>query len=102
MYFKTPNVWIVFQSSEPKQNTLSKDKLIILTISNDLTGLSNITRGNVGVKKGKSVGSEWQWLRFSNRWEYVANGSVKMGIRINMRLTTCRLIAYKCVVNSAL
>merc|ERR1711954_452764 len=39
LYFKKPNVLIVFSTKEPNKNTLSKDRWTILKISNDLAEL---------------------------------------------------------------
>ena len=57
LYFKKPNVWIVFSTIEPNKNTLSKDTWTILKISNDLTELTDIAGGNLTKKKGKRVDS---------------------------------------------
>ena len=51
MYFKKPNVLIVFSNKEPNQNTLSKDRWTILKISNDLTELTDIAGRKL--EKGK-------------------------------------------------
>ena len=42
LYFKKPNVLIVFANDEPKRAKLSKDRWVILKISNDLTELVDI------------------------------------------------------------
>ena len=42
LYFKKPNVLIVFSNKEPNQNMLSRDRWIILKISNDLTEITDI------------------------------------------------------------
>ena len=57
LYFKKPNVLIVFSNKEPNQNTLSKDRWTILKISNDLTELADIAGVSLSKKKGKSVDS---------------------------------------------
>ena len=45
-----PNVLIVFSNSEPDRHKLSEDRWIILKISQDFTGLTDIT-GDVKKKK---------------------------------------------------
>ena len=57
LYFKKPNVLIVFSNKEPNQNTLSRDRWTILKISNDLTELADIAGVSLSKKKGKSVDS---------------------------------------------
>ena len=57
LYFKKPNVLIVFANDEPKRAKLSMDRWVILKISNDLTELADIAGGNYSKKKGKSVDS---------------------------------------------
>ena len=57
LYFKKPNVLIVFSSKEPNLNTFSKDRWTILKISNDLTELTDIGGGNLSKKKGKRLDS---------------------------------------------
>merc|ERR1711954_266614 len=42
LYFKKPNVLIVFANDEPKRAKLSKDRWVILKISNDLTEVLDI------------------------------------------------------------
>ena len=56
LYFKKPNVLIVFANDEPKRAKLSMDRWVILKISNDLTELVDIVGGNLSKNKGKSVG----------------------------------------------
>ena len=51
LYFEKPNVLIVFSTREPERDELSKDRWIILKISEDLTGLTKITEGGSGVMK---------------------------------------------------
>ena len=43
LYFKMPNVLMVFANSGPDRENLSEDRWIILKISEDLTGLTDIT-----------------------------------------------------------
>ena len=57
LYFKKPNVLIVFSNKEPNTNTLSKDRWAILKISNDLTELTDIEGGNLSKKKGNRLDS---------------------------------------------
>ena len=64
LYFKKPNVLIVFSNKEPNQNTLSKDRWTVLKISNDLTELTDIAGESLSRKKGKSVDSACE--EFSN------------------------------------
>ena len=64
LYFKKPNVLIVFSNKEPNQNTLSKDRWTVLKISNDLTELTDIAGESLSKKKGKSVDSTCE--EFSN------------------------------------
>ena len=56
LYFKKPNVLIVFANDEPKRAKLSMDRWVILKISNDLTELTDIVGGNMSKNNGKSVG----------------------------------------------
>ena len=53
--FKIPNVLIVFANREPDRKELSKDRWTILKISQDLTGLTDITDG---VNKKKKMVKE--------------------------------------------
>ena len=64
LYFKKPNVLIVFSNKEPNQNTLSKDRWTVLKISNDLTELTDIAGESLSKKMGKSVDSACE--EFSN------------------------------------
>ena len=57
LYFKKPNVLIVFSNKEPNQSKLSRDRWTILQISSDLTKLADIAGGNLSEKKGNSVDS---------------------------------------------
>ena len=58
LYFKKPNVLIVFANDEPKRAKLSMDRWVILKISNDLSELTDIVGGNMSKNNGKSVGCE--------------------------------------------
>ena len=58
LYFKKPNVLIVFANDEPTRAKLSKDRWVILKISNDLSELTDIVGGNMSKNNGKSVGCE--------------------------------------------
>ena len=49
MRFTTPNVLIVFSTREPDRDRLCNDRWIILKISEDLTGLTQITDGCSGL-----------------------------------------------------
>ena len=49
--FKQPNVLMVFSNREPEKYKLSKDRWIILKISNYLTKLTDIGGGNLSKKK---------------------------------------------------
>ena len=51
LYFKKPNVLIVFSNNEPNRSKLSRDRWVILKISNYLRGVVDMTRGNSCVKK---------------------------------------------------
>ena len=55
LYFKKPNVLIVFANDEPKRAKLSKDRWVILKISNDLTELVDIVGGYLSKNNGKRV-----------------------------------------------
>ena len=56
--FKTPNVLMVFANREPDIEKLSKDRWLILKISEDLTSLKEITGGCSGVNKKKKMADE--------------------------------------------
>ena len=58
LYFKKPNVLIVFSNREPNREELSKDRWIILKISEDLRELTEITDGRSGAKKKKKMVNE--------------------------------------------
>ena len=62
--FKKPNVFIVFANREPDRDKLSEDRLIILKISEDLTGLKEITDDGCKVNKHKGVHAP----RLSHSW----------------------------------
>ena len=53
--FKMPNILMVFSNTEPDRKELSQDRWIILKISQDFTGLTDITDG---VKKKKKMVKE--------------------------------------------
>ena len=57
LYFKKPNVLIVFANNEPNRSKLSKDRWIILKISKDLAELVEIARGHSSVIK--NIDSEY-------------------------------------------
>ena len=56
--FKTPNVLMVFANREPDIEKRSKDRWLILKISEDLTSVKEIPGGSSGVNKKKKMGNE--------------------------------------------